>query len=1024
VFVIKWRARSAELWNDGFTVLFLGATSADVAKLLRFWSSPYAEEPMKTDWKRKLLALLHDPPSKAVEVHTHARHVETLLRQAGFTDEEARRFGDEFARPSDWTASAADRLPFPKGREAGLSCAFDGVRNAFVHPLGPKSPEDGALRVPFIGPFLSVEAMREIDQTIQPSLAPEELDRLRLDEDHAWRARFFAHWRFWHRNAVEHDYRFGLLPADTRLPDHTVWTHMQITAALQTCAEGIGRDATLHPAFLKFQVGPVQEFIAAARSTRDLWSGSYLLSWLMAAGLKALSAEIGPDAVIYPSLRNQPLFDLHWRAELWGQVRFGHKTAWESLGYERGDGRALLTPNLPNVLLAVVPAQRAAELGKSVETAIRAEWKRIAGSVWDCCDKEGLTADEGEHFTRAIRRERFYAQIGKLLSLTWQATPWPSTLHEAMALAGPFSPGMPIRQAEQRVRQLVALAEKQMPREHRDPRYFVRDERGQIAEDASGRATLNNLGLGWSVILALNAWQLDAVRQTRAFSGWTSGGWQTGASSNKDSLTGREEAVAGGSVWRQRCEKLGGRWRSLFKNDDWIGAATLVKRLWHLAYLARAPWNLGAGPDHFSMPNTRGVAAHEPDKDCGDDETAEAAPAEDRYFAVLAFDGDEIGKWVSGEKTPRFTTQLAAYTDGSGNPQGAKPYYADPANAQQALLEAQRPLSPSYHLQFSEALSNFALFCAPPIVEAFDGRLIYAGGDDVLALLPADAALDCAAALQLAFTGSADLKDLLRAKASKLVEARGRKSRHVPSYQRAAAEGRLLDCPTDAKGQPSPGFICRLDRESDQNQKPLVWIVPGPRASASAGIAVAHFKSPLQDVVRAAQLAAKRAKRAPLARSAVAITLFKRSGETIEWGCKWESGGLELYRAVSDAMAGGELSSKFPHRVVELLSPYLIRPAALSAAETAADFGARAPEIIAREFGVAVERQRGSSGRPRLITPPLAGLLKRYLAQHETAEQKLQAVIGLCQTVAFANRTAEPVTAASQPAADRQPALV
>lgn len=1014
-------------------MLFFGATSADVANPLRFWFFPYPEEPMKTDWKRKLLALLRDPPSKAVEIHTHARHVETLLRQAGFTDEEARRFGDEFARPSDWTASAADRLPFPKGREAGLTCAFDGVRNAFVHPLGPKSPEDGALRVPFAGPFLWVDATHEIDQTIQPSLSPEQLKQLNdgLNEDEAWRARFLAHWRFWHRNAAEHDYRFGLLPADTRLPDHTVWTHMQVTAALQTCAEGTGPEAVLRPAFLKFQIGPVQEFIAAARSTRDLWSGSYLLSWLMAAGLKALSAEAGPDAVIFPSLRNQPLFDLHWRADLWGQVRFGDKTAWESLGYDRDDDtRALLTPNLPNVLLAVVPAWRAAELGKSVEAAIRAEWRRIAESVWEYCDreitpggKERLTAGEGTHFTRAIRRERFDAQIGKLLSLTWQVTPWPSTLHEAIALAGPFSPGMPIRQAEQRVRRLADLAEKAMPREHRDPRHLVCDERGRIAEDASGRATLNNLGLGWSVILALNAWQLDAVRQTRAFAGWTSGGWQTGTFSNKDSVTGREEAVAGGSLWRRRCEALGGRWRTWFKNDDWVGAATLVKRLWHRAYLAQAPWNLETGPDHFPMPNTRGVAAHEPEKDCGDDETAEAAPAEERYFAVLAFDGDEIGKWMSGEKTPRFATQLAAYTDGSGTPQGAKPYYADPANAQQALLESQRPLSPSYHLQFSEALSNFALLCAPPIVEVFDGRLIYAGGDDVLALVPADAALDCAAALQLAFTGSANLKDLLHAKASKLMEAHARKNRRVPARQRAAAIERLLDCPRDAQGQPAAGFICRLDRERDRKGFPPVWIVPGPRASASAGIAIAHFKSPLQDVVRAAQLAAKRAKRAPLARSAVAITLFKRSGETIEWGCKWEGGGLELYRAISDAMAGGELSSKFPHRVVELLSPYLVRPTGLSARETAADFDAQAHEVIAREFAVAVERQRGPA-RERIITPELAQLLKGYVAQHETAEQKLQAVIGLCQTVAFANRNVEGVTAVSQPAVDRQPALV
>ena len=84
---------------------------------------------MNTDWKRKLLALLHDPPSKAVELHSHEQHAEILLRQAGFTDEEARRFGHEFAKPSDWTASATDRLPFPSGQAAGLkeSATRDGA---------------------------------------------------------------------------------------------------------------------------------------------------------------------------------------------------------------------------------------------------------------------------------------------------------------------------------------------------------------------------------------------------------------------------------------------------------------------------------------------------------------------------------------------------------------------------------------------------------------------------------------------------------------------------------------------------------------------------------------------------------------------------------------------------------------------------------------------------------------------------------------------------------------------------------
>jgi CRISPR-associated protein Cmr2 len=148
-----------------------------------------------------------------------------------------------------------------------------------------------------------------------PTLFSEDcFKRLKVEEQ--WRARFFAHWRLWRKNAVEKDYRFGFLPADTRIPDHTIWTHNQVTSAIAGCFS----NSELKAAFLKFQIEPVQEFIAAARSIRDLWSGSFLLSWLMTAGLKALSEEVGPDAVIFPSLYGQPLFDLRWRDELWAKV--------------------------------------------------------------------------------------------------------------------------------------------------------------------------------------------------------------------------------------------------------------------------------------------------------------------------------------------------------------------------------------------------------------------------------------------------------------------------------------------------------------------------------------------------------------------------------------------------------------------------------------------------------------------------------------------------------------------------------
>src|ERR1019366_400886 len=52
------------------------------------------------------------------------------------------------------------------------------------------------------------------------------------------------------------------------------------------------------PSFLlMFSLGPVQSFIAQARKARDLWSGSFLLSLLMEAGMQ----NIAQSALIFPA---------------------------------------------------------------------------------------------------------------------------------------------------------------------------------------------------------------------------------------------------------------------------------------------------------------------------------------------------------------------------------------------------------------------------------------------------------------------------------------------------------------------------------------------------------------------------------------------------------------------------------------------------------------------------------------------------------------------------------------------------
>ncbi len=947
---------------------------------------------MIVDWKHKLLAFLHDPPSKVLDLSRHGEQSGAAMIRAGFTEEEIR----DYNRPADHTAAAADRFPFPGSQSSGMRCHFDGVRAGFHHPL------NGTARLKFHRELKDVAGI-EGEGDIQPVIArwPED-----WDENTLWRARFFAHWRLWPRFAVDHDYRFGFLPADTRMPDHTIWNHMQIVSALATCASAKGKGASLAPAFLKFQLGPVQAFIAQARSTRDLWSGSYLLSWLMAAGLKRLSELVGPDAVIYPSLRDQPLFDLHWKAELWDEVFIGDRPVWESI--RPGDDSDLLTPNLPNVCLALVPAEGAPDLARELEETVRAEFRRIAESVWQACERVGLPGGGDEAFKGVDRKERFEKQIDRFLSLSWRITSWPETVDEALSITNP----VPLSEDDSkstlrdRVRVLIEAATRDMPVDHRDPRYYT---------DKS-KTRLNNVGIAWALLTALNSWELDAVRQTRAFRAWSDGGWEVGASRNKDSLTGLEEAVAGGRVWLEKCNELAGRsegssWNkdhgalaNRFKHDDWVGGITLLKRLWDLTYLKPV-----FGLEPLRMPNTHGLARHDP---FSDDDEPGAPPVEtaqgERYFAVLAFDGDEIGKWLAGDKCPPFRTQLADYEDGSGNPQGALEYFtrdSDPDGGGtlkdrfRNLLETRRPVSPSYHLQFSEALSNFALRCARPIVESFLGRLIYAGGDDVVALLPADTALDCAQVLRRAFQGG----------------------------EVVTGGGAVLF------SSPSPGFLSSENRKDDHGKgMPIPFLVPGPAADCSVGIAIAHFKSPLQDVVREAQRAGKRAKD-ELDRSAVAVTLLKRSGETVEWGCKWDGGGLEACASIIEALQDGVVSAKFPHRILELVEGYSRDEG--GAIEEVDDFVDVVDGILTREIAVAADRQRGKNYSLRKISD-IQKKIDRYLKSIPSPERKVQGLIGLCRTVAFIERNISgatgdddsgspdaPTTEPSTPqTADRQPA--
>src|ERR1051325_903313 len=352
-------------------------------------------------WQYKLLAFLHDPPSKPFQVAEHREVAQTLVRNA-FPDMDPVQAASFFARVCDHTAAAADRVVCPKAR--AMKAEWQAEAATFNHPLG-----GGRLR---FKNRITAQMAEEIVTKTQPHNLP--YDGL-PDNKRDW-ARFFCHWRLWPQECAKQNHELLHLPADTRIPDHTIWTHCSLVSALQTCVEmaSAGDEIACRkfkPAFPLVQIGPVQEFIRRARPTRDLWSGSYLLSWLMAHGIKAVTDQIGPDCVLFPALRGQPLFDFLHKGDLYEPLGFW--TDQEKLHLDED----ILTPNLPNRFLAVVPEWQALQLAGSAKVAMEGELGKISKQCEAWLGSIGHPLD-------AHSKERWDQQVEQFLTVHWQIWPW------------------------------------------------------------------------------------------------------------------------------------------------------------------------------------------------------------------------------------------------------------------------------------------------------------------------------------------------------------------------------------------------------------------------------------------------------------------------------------------------------------------------------------------------------------------------------------------------------------------------
>ena len=873
--------------------------------------------PDQSFWKQKLMAFLHDPPCKPLKIAEHEQIARDFRSAAGIAPEEYQAF----ERSCDHTASAADRFPFPGSAASGCSARYAGdTATPFRHPLG--------------GADLAIGVPRTLELAIgefQDTSGSTGFSVEGLDPTDEWRIRQFLYWRRWPEESAKHDRRLAYLPADTRMPDHTIWNHMSLTSAFQGCVDDSGK---LAPAFLLWQLGPVQEFIAAARSTRDLWSGSYLLSWLTAHAIKAVTDRCGPDAVIFPSLRGLGVFDAVCREDVFDHVRYKEEPLWDRLyGCKHGATR-LLIPSLPNRFLALVPEADAATIAASAEEAVHHELTAIYEACRGTLEpavREYQKTDEGRSDSSQPEDwfERWQRQLRLFPQITWQLLPWESDPKSVVEKYGrlPMNQSAAEQDEKQPAEALQALRDlacDQIPVAHRDDRFY---------RPGTQKSELNNPGMAWSAFYSLADHTLAARRNTRDFAQWTTDEHQHG--SVKDSLTGVEECIGSEGFWKFLTRHS--TWGETFKPDTHrLGGISLLKRLWCHRDTGYLPAKLALPKAHFrealGFDSVAEVADAGPESEMRKKEGAK--PGDDhKYVAVIALDGDEMGKWVSGRKTPSFGKLLA---------DEVRRYFDREVPGSEEAMDVRRPLSPSFHLQFSEALANFAAELVPRVLEPFRAQLVYSGGDDVMFMVSADRALECAYALRCMFQGE-DRKGLIMGNADSCAYFED-------------------SWPTDIDLTEQPaGWVTITGKNPDMERKrQTVYMVPGPQADVSCGIAIAHYQHPLQHIVNEARHAEKRAKCRPdqggYGRGSFAASLLKRGGETIHWGGRWDGEALPLffhYRSLRRSEPPA-LSARFPYALATLLRPYNFG-GLLGDLREAPDFNPK--ETVRRELMHVIERQ-------------------------------------------------------------------
>lgn len=794
-------------------------------------------------YKKKIISFLHDPIEKYQNIKEHEDKAQKNIYQLYkilLSKEEL----EQMYRQADYIASALSRVVLKYSPAVGPKKA----EYIDIFSLDRISLNDGELKTGEGRIFTEL-----LD--VLSNLESQNIDELE-------KIRFWLLWRI--TPEIYRDIYY--IPADTRAPNHSIYDHLVQTS----CIAGSLYQRSI-PGFLLVSISPVQEFISRARKTTDLWAGSYFLSYLTFRLIIKLADLLGPDHIIFPNLLGQPLVDYHIKKEYskyLEQLKNNHnlKQVIEKSLEKNVTPDKLLIANIPNRFLSIIPLDMIEnQLSNlhSIPNLLEEEMKKTFQSI----SKELVKVIMQRELIQKMRIKHLYENsiqtsesLEKIIfenlisyfQLYWVVLPWSKeeNLEKIEYILKDYKNLNLNYNSSTTYNVITKILDTQLYRSGKlGILYSILLE---MTEKLLGvRKTIRNpikdsllvldkdkcdLCGEFNVVLSVEEENLCALCLTKRFLRdiiqeklQIEDGISFPSTSEISSVPSKILLYSDKDLKKRIqdfSQKLNQELQISITTDP---VPKIIKQFGITRkHNIEGQWLMEENYSSKKIKSEYGILKNQELLDQLKKEIKEILKGIEitRYYGLLMMDGDNIGGWLKGDYNPPIREVL--------HPEVVKKFENDNQEPNfshliQSLMQEIHPNSPSIHQAFSRRLSMFSVDKVKEIVEdECYGKLIYAGGDDVLAILPLTHVINCAYKLNQAFV--------------KILRSKKR-------------------------------------TESGYPLKP---------ASASIGIVISHYKYPLYLAFEELRETEKIAK-SKFNKDSLVLKLIKHSGEVIISGIKWQN---------------------------------------------------------------------------------------------------------------------------------------